>query len=110
MIPSWCPTCGAFLDEVQLDEAVSARAARFVARYAALYTQYRHGARYLVRPVRDFAVAEDLCRTWSDERLERLAIFFLATDHSFAAGGSRTLGQLAALASWCDDKLREAGL
>lgn len=94
----------------ETDADVSSRAARFVSRYAELYEQYRNGARYLVKPVRDFAVAEDLCRTWSDDRLERVAIFFLSTDHRFAASGSRTLGQLAALASWCDGKLREAGL
>jgi len=54
--------------------------------------------------------AESLCQTWSDDRLERIAILFLTVDHQFAASGSRTIPQLAALASWCDGKLREAGL
>jgi hypothetical protein len=86
------------------------RAARFVERYAQWYERYRQGARYLIRPARDHHVAEELCRVWSDDRLARIAILFLTTDHPFAASGSRTIPQLAAMASWADGKLREAGL
>lgn len=83
------------------------RAGRFCERYGELYAQHRRGARYLPRPALDFQKACDLCAVWDDARLERLATVFLKTDHDFAASGSRTIGQFAALASWCDDRLRE---
>lgn len=89
------------------EQALADRAARFLERYPALYAKHRRGARYLVRPARDFTVALDLCRTWDDTRLDQLATIFLTTDHEFATNGSRTLGQFAALASWCDDRLAE---
>lgn len=88
-------------------EAIAERAGRFCERYGELYAQLRRGARYLPRPALDFQKACDLCAVWDSERLERLATVFLKTDHDFAASGSRTIGQFAALASWCDDRLRE---
>ena len=84
------------------------RAAAFIERYEQLYQSHRKGARYLVKPARDFMYSEQLCRTWPDERLDRIAAFFLTTDHQFARNGSRTIGQLTALASWCDDQLTQA--
>lgn len=90
------------------DEAVTERAGRFIERYEALYQQHRNGARYLVKPHRDYESSVGLCRTWTDdERLDKLAAIFLTTNHDFAEKGSRTIPQFAALASWCDSKLTE---
>lgn len=94
------------ISEMPTDE-IGTRAAAFIDRYAELYPLHRGGARFLPRPALDYQTACDLCRTWPDERLEKLAIVFLKTDHEFAASGSRTLRQFAALASWCDGRLAE---
>lgn len=91
-----------------LDDAVTERAGRFIDKYQELYPANRNGARYAVRPARDYAAAVTLCQTWPDDaRLEKLAICFLTTDHKFAEEGSRTIPQFLALASWCDGKLAE---
>jgi hypothetical protein len=87
------------------DEATTERAGRFIERYQAFYPKYRQGARYAVRPARDYAAAVTLCQTWPDERLDKLAICFLTTDHKFADEGSRTIPQFLALASWADGEL-----
>ena len=92
------------------DDVLSERAGRFLERYQALYTKHRHGAHYLLRPHLDFPKAKELCAVWPDERLDKLATVFLLTDHKFAEEGSRTIGQFAALASWCDGRLAEAGI
>lgn len=103
--PSLSPSSGR---DPFTDEAITKRAGSFVDRYASLYPKYRNGARYAVRPVRDYAAAVTLCTTWTDDaRLEKLAICFLTTDHTFAAEGSRTLQQFLALASWCDGELAQ---
>lgn len=90
-----------------LDGAVTERAGRFIERYEALYPQHRKGARYAVKPARDYAAAVTLCTTWPDDRLDKLAVIFLTTDHKFAEEGSRTIPQFLALASWADGKLSE---
>ena len=87
------------------DPSVTERAGRFIERYQALYQEKRRGARYAVKPGRDYQAAVQLCETWPDERLDKLAACFLTTDHKFAAEGSRTLSQFLALASWCDGEL-----
>lgn len=88
------------------DPALTLRAGAFVERYHALYPLHRKGARYAMKPARDYQAAVTLCQTWPDDaRLEKLAICFLTTDHKFAAEGSRTLPQFLALASWCDGEL-----
>lgn len=84
------------------------RAGRFLERYQELYVTHRHGARYALKPTRDYAAAVTLCHTWPDDaRLDKLAVIFLTTDHKFAEEGSRTVPQFLALASWCDGKLAE---
>ncbi len=89
------------------DSSVTERAGRFLERYPDLYAKHRKGARYAVRPVRDYAAAVTLCQTWPDDRLDKLAVIFLTTDHEFAESGSRTVPQFLGLASWCDGKLAE---
>jgi hypothetical protein len=88
-----------------VDGSVTERAGRFLDRYSELYSEYCH-ANYLLRPHRDYQAAVPICATWTDDaRLEKLVIIFLTTDHEFAASGSRTVAQFAALASWCDTRL-----
>jgi len=90
------------------NDTITQRAGAFVRRYEALYPKHRQGARYAVRPARDYAAAVTLCTTWPDDaRLDKLAVLFLTTDHRFAEEGSRTLPQMLALASWLDGKLAE---
>ncbi len=90
------------------DSVITERAARFIERYGDLYSQKRNGARYASKIHRDYAAAVTLCQTWGDdERLDKLAVCFLTTDHKFAEEGSRTIPQFLALASWCDSKLAE---
>jgi hypothetical protein len=90
------------------DPGITKRAGRFCERYQELYPAHRSGARYAMKPTRDYAAAVTLCTTWQDDaRLEKLAICFLTTDHRFAAEGSRTIPQFLALASWCDGELAE---
>ncbi len=90
------------------DPNVTERAGRFIERYQQLYIDRRNGARYAQKPARDYAAAVTLCQTWpDDDRLDKLAVCFLTTDHKFAEEGSRTIPQFLALASWCDGKLAE---
>jgi hypothetical protein len=91
------------------EDVLADRAAAFLEKYqTVLYPQYRNGAKYLKRrPALDFAEACRLCETWDDERLEKLAVLFLTTNHPFAKSGSRTMGQFAVLASLMDNLLHE---
>jgi len=89
------------------DPDLADRAGAFLERYAVLYPLHRRGARYLPKPALDYPKACELCAVWDNERLERLAVVFLKCEEPFAQSGSRTIGQFAAMASWCDDRLRE---
>jgi len=102
-----CPSLSSPKGDPFKDETITERAGRFIERYADLYPKHRKGARYAVRETRDYAAAVKLCATWPDERLDKLAVIFLTTDHEFAEGGSRTIPQFLALASWCDGRLAE---
>jgi len=95
------------LHDPMLDPLITERAGRFIERYERLYVIHRKGARYAVKPHKDFAAAVTLCATWDDARLDQLAVVFLNSDHSFAESGSRTVSQFLAMASWCDGKLSE---
>lgn len=91
-----------------LNKEITERAGRFIERYQQLYRDRRHGARYALRPDRDYHAAVTLCQTWTDDaRLDKLADIFLTTDHKFAEEGSRTIPQFLALASWADGRLAE---
>ncbi len=93
-----------------VSDEVAARAGRFCERYAALYQEHRHGAFYHGKPALDFQEAIGLVSTWDDARLEQLVIAFLTTDEPFCRNGSGTIPQFRSRASWCDTKLRQAGL
>ncbi len=88
-----------------LNHTTTDRAGRFLDRYQELYPKHRNGARYALKPTRDYAAAVTLCATWPDERLDKLAVIFLTTNHDWAEQGSRTVPQFLGLASWCDGKL-----
>lgn len=87
------------------DPIITERAGRFIERYQALYQQHRHGAKYALKPGKDYDSAVHLCATWDDDRLDKLATIFLNTNHHFAEEGSRTITQFLAMASWCDGLL-----
>lgn len=93
-----------------VSDDLAERAGRFCERYAELYQQHRKGARYLSKPNLDYLEAVELCRVWSDARLEQLAQAFLVTDHEFAEKGSRTIAQFRSMASWCDSQLIAKGI
>lgn len=98
---------GAVYSTQMPSEEIRTRAAAFVKRYTELYPLHRHGARYYSKPAVDYDKAMGLCETWPDDRLDKLATIFLKCQEPFAAGGSRTIGQFAAMASWCDGRLAE---
>lgn len=96
---------------VFVPDEIGERAGKFCNEvYPELYAKYRKGARYVSRPALDFQEALQLCRTWDDERLVKIATVFLTTDHEFAEKGSRTMAQFRSLASWCDSRLAERGI
>jgi hypothetical protein len=89
---------------------LSERAGRFVELFSKLFSQYRTGAKYHSKPSLDYAEALGLCATWPDSRLETLAVAFLTTDDKFCRNGNGSIAQFRSRASWCDAKLKEAGL
>ncbi len=100
-------------------DEVSLRAGRFCERYAELHAKYRNGAKLVRSPAYrsplgagnlEFLEAVALCETWDDARLDQLAEAFLVTDDEWVASGPRTMARFRSRASWCDDRLREAGL
>ncbi len=101
----------AFSASPDMPEDLAMRAGQFVQHtYPDLYRKHRKGARYVSKPNLDFLEAVELCRTWDDDRLIKIATVFLTTDHQFAENGSRTMAQFRSMASWCDSRLAEAGI
>lgn len=96
----------------QTDQEIAERAGRFLNWYRdEAYPLFRKGARYHKRrgEALEFMEVEKLCRTWDDdERLRKLAVIFLTTDHRFAESGTRSIAQFASMASWADGRLAEA--
>src|SRR5207244_7741310 len=89
-------------------EEAGERAARFLERYPAIYARVRHGARYLVRPARDFYYAVQLAAGWEDDqRLDMMAELFLRMSHREANNIPGTPGQFLNMAPECDARLRE---
>lgn len=88
-------------------EALDLRAGHLVERYAELFYQHRHGARYHSRIHLDFLKAQELVRTWADDgRLEKLAVLILTTDDDWIAHTDRGFAIFATKATWADDKLK----
>lgn len=91
------------------NDDVGNRARAFIEHYAEVYPTWRHGTPYRRQDVLDFPTACSLVSTWPDDRLRLMAELFLRTDHRFAEEGRRSIRQFAALAEWCDNRLREHG-
>ena len=82
------------------------RAGRFVEKYAELYAQHRHGAKmFRRRPAIEWDQACELCRTWDDERLIKLAEILLTTDDDWVERTDRGWGVFVSRAQWCDERL-----
>jgi hypothetical protein len=85
---------------------VGERAGRFLEKYAELYAKHRHGAKILrMRPALDWDKACNLCQTWDDARLEKMAVILLTTNDDWIAGTDRGFGVFVARAQWCDERL-----
>lgn len=82
------------------------RAARFLERFDELYSQKMLGAKHFRRqPALDHTRAIDLCRTWDDERLDKIAVIFLTTNDEWISNTDRGLAVFAAKATYCDGLL-----
>lgn len=99
-------TSAAALTELA-DEVLQDRGARLVERYGELFLEHRRGARYRPRPNLDWQEAMELCRTWPDQRLEKLAILVLTTDDPYISNSDRSFKMFAMKASWADDRLTQ---
>jgi hypothetical protein len=90
-------------------DVLGERAHNFLDRYSELYTKYRHGAKLrLMHSNLDFQSAVVLCQTWTDERLEKLAIIVLTTDEDWVSKTDRSFAIFVKKASWADGLLAEA--
>lgn len=92
-----------------VSEAQRERVERFCTRYGELFAQHRHGATYC-KTSPDFQAALELTATWPDERLELLAEAFLVTDDPYCRNGSGSITHFRSRASWCDARLKAAGV
>jgi uncharacterized protein YdaU (DUF1376 family) len=98
------------LTEAQKDD-LPRRAGDFCRVYHRLYSKHSFGALYHEKPRRDYEHAIGLVKTYTDDgRLEKMAELYLLRDDAEVRGKARTIGQFAAMAQWCDAKLRGAGL
>ncbi len=95
-------------DQAETDK--TDKAAGFLDRYPVVYAKVRHGARYLVKPVRDFYYAQQLVAAWPDlDRLDLMAEVFLRMSAKEANNIPGTPGQFLHMAPECDARLREYG-
>lgn len=86
------------------------RAGDFLDRYPAIYARVRNGARYLVRPGRDYHYACQIVEGWDDDkRLDLMVELFLRMSAREANNIPGTPGQFLNMAPECDSRLREAG-
>lgn len=92
-----------------VSEAHRARSVLFCVRYAELFAAHRHGAAYCAVSS-DIQAAIELTAVWPDERLELLVEAFLTTDDPFCRNGSGSIAHFRSRASWCDSKLKAAGI
>ena len=86
------------------NDVVAEAAGRLLDRYPEIYAEVHRGARYLVRPVRDYAAACALVTGWPDAAyLERMLRAFLVHPNRLKPG---TPAQFLALAPEIDAELR----
>jgi hypothetical protein len=89
---------------------IAERAGRFLERYSDLFAKHSLGAVYPLNPVRDYAYAQKLVALYPDTWLDKMAELYLLRDDTDTRGKTRTVGQFAATAPWCDMELRRAGM
>jgi len=77
----------------------------FLKRFCELYSQHRHGARYLVKRHKDVPNVRLLLRTYEPRRLEKLVVVLLRTDDEWIERTDRGIGILLVKASWLDGLL-----
>lgn len=91
--------------DVAPDQELGDRAARFLETYEVLYAKHRHGAKLFRRRRLDWDEAVNLCRTWDDARLVKLADILLTTDDEWVSKTDRGFAVFCARATWCDERL-----
>jgi len=89
-----------------VDDAEAERAGNLVRLYQALYTKFRHGARYRQREHLDWHDACSLVALWDDATLAKLAEIILTTDDVWIAKTDRSFKIFALKCSWADDRLK----
>jgi len=92
------------------EEIVYQRAGRLREElYPLWYAKHRNGARLrLIANSLEFQEAVNLCKTWDDGRLEKLAAIVLTTDDEpFIMKSDRGFKIFALKASWADDRLAQ---
>jgi hypothetical protein len=78
--------------------------------YPALFKAWRHGAHYRPKEARVFPSTLQLLADYPDDAwLAALVQVWLRTDLPFAGQSDRGVESFISRASWCDDRLREAG-
>jgi len=92
------------------DDALADRAGRLREElYPLWYSQHR-GARLrvpLIANSLEFSDALSICKTWDDERIEKLATIFLTTDDDWISKTDRSFRLFVSKSSWCDDRLSQ---
>lgn len=91
-------------DEVEVVESRE-RGAALLTNYGVWFEKYRQAK--LTTDNTQIEAACQLCETWDDARLEKLAALVLTTDDPFIAGTDRAFRIFAMKASWADDRLRQ---
>jgi hypothetical protein len=94
--------------EKPTEQDLGNRARELLENYPRWYAKERQGARLpQVFNSMQFQDACELCRTWDDARLEKLARLVLTTDDPFIAGTDRGWKIFTLKAAWADDRLKQ---
>ena len=79
----------------------------FIRRFCELYSQHRHGARYVIHRHKHVPIVRTLLHVFPRDRLEKLAVILLTTDEPWVTQTDRGLGILSTKASWLDGLLAD---
>ena len=95
-------------ERASVEDDLGDRARVLLESYPVWFASERHGARIpLLGGNLQFQEAMNLCQTWDDGRLEKLARLVLSTDDPFIAGTDRGWKIFVMKSSWADDRLRQ---
>lgn len=79
--------------------------------YPAWYRKFRNGAVLrLMGNSLELDAAISVVKLWDDARIAKLAEVFLTTDETWISSTDRNIRLFATRASWCDDRLKQAGV